>query len=296
MSFIDPIRRGTAPVFAQIIRKLIQSGAVPGTVKTRLWRFAEYYVSFYGVIGEVRTRVNTKMSVNTSKMVEKQIYYWGEWEPFLSRYLQDAPKRPGIFLDLGANIGYFTLLAASRFDQVIAVEASPSIAKRLSGNVLSNGFQNVDIRNVAVGEEAGEADFFFDEGQSGGSSLLPGNGRVREATVPVRPLAEILTPEEVGQLAFIKVDVEGYEHIALQQILDQIDHLPHKIEIVLEYAPERNQNLWGIIEAFLPHGFRAQWMQGTYDISEYSDLAARPTLDALSSAPDEFCDIILRRG
>lgn len=247
-------------------------------------------------MARVETRAGAKMSVNTAKMVEKQVYYWGEWEPHFTRYVEDLPWQDGIFLDLGANIGYFSILAAGHFKQVIAVEASPSIAKRLQDNINDNNCRNVVVRNVAVGGMTGEANFFFNQNQSGGSSLLPGTGRELEAKVPMRPLNEILTEEEIRQLSFVKVDLEGFEHVAMQQILDMVDELREKIEIVVEFDPERDQRLWDIVDRFLKRGFRAFILQKSYDIREYSDSFSRSALLEISKNPDIFCDIILRRS
>jgi len=188
------------------------------------------------------------------------------------------------------------LLAAQNFDRVIAIEASPSVAVRLTENVRRNGLHNVDIRNIAVGEEFGEADFFLDENQSGGSSLIPGKGRVLEAKVPIGPLDKILSTDEIGKISFIKVDIEGFEHIALRQILERVDDFHERLEIVLEYGPERNQGLWEIITAFVPHGFQISLLQGVYDIAEYADLSARSELANCHDAPTIFSDILLRRS
>ncbi|MEO9819268.1 MAG: FkbM family methyltransferase [Paracoccaceae bacterium] len=275
---------------------MFQSSSISTESKTRLWKWAEKYISFYGVNAIISTQDKLKMAVNTSKMVEKQIFYFGEWEPFFTRHLRDAKKQSGVFLDIGANIGYFSLLAAKNFDQVIAIEASPSVAAWLTENVRRNELSNVDVRNIAVGEQLGEAEFFFDEGQSGGSSLLPGKGRVLEAKVPTGPLGEILSDDEIQKVSFIKIDIEGFEHIALRQILDRIGDFQAKLEIVLEYGPERNQDLWEVIMKFIPHGFEICLMQGEYDISEYVDLSKRSELARCHDAPKVFSDILLRRS
>ena len=293
--FLDRARRATAPVLARLLRRMIQSSLTSRALKTGLWSLADYYVSFYGAKATVPTRFGADVAVDTSKMVEKQIFYFGEWEPYLTRHLLDMHRPDGTFLDIGSNIGYFSLLAAQRFDHVIAIEASPSIANRLADNAHRNGAGNIDIRNVAAGEIAGEAEFFFDDDQSGGSSLLPGSGRRLEAVLPVRPLDQIVTPEEIARVSFIKLDVEGFEHIVLRQILNRIEEFPEALSLTVEYDPERGQDLWPLCAAFLPHGFEIKLLQGVYDLGEYTDLNARSPLTPLSEDPQVFCDLLIRR-
>ena len=295
-SLLDRARRATAPALAHMLRMITRSSLVSARLQKRAWNLAEYYVSFYGVQTTTPTRFGARMVVNTSKMVEKQIFYFGEWEPYLTRHLLDLPKDKGTFLDIGSNIGYFSLLAAQRFDRVIAIEASPSIAVRLAENRDRNHATSIDIRNLAIGEQAGEAEFYFDDEQSGGSSLVPGGGRRLEAVVPVRPLDEIVTPDEIGQVSFIKLDVEGFEHIVLRQIVERLSDFPRTLSISVEYDPGRGQNLWREITAFLPQGFEIFLLQGVYDLEEYTDRSARSPLSPLTEDPGVFCDVLIRRA
>ena len=102
------------------------------------------------------------MRVTSEPRVEHEIYLFGEWEPLFSRYIRDIRKTDGIFLDIGANIGYFSLLASDRFAEVHAIEASPNTARRLEENIVANGLTNVCVHQVAVGAETGFIDFFKD--------------------------------------------------------------------------------------------------------------------------------------
>jgi FkbM family methyltransferase len=286
--------RALSPVAARVIRLALRARWVPRDLKAMLWRQAERRVSHYGQKSRARTRCGHVLDVDIGRMVEKQIYYFGEWEPFLSRYLLDHRPWKGDFIDIGANIGYFSLLACDVFDRIVAIEASPSIFQRLQGNVAANhAHARIALHNVAVGESKGELDFYFDPEQCGGSSLLPGGNRVFEARVPVLPLCEILTPQDIRRAAFIKIDVEGLEGAVLDQILAMQGDLRPDLRIMVEYGQERgiDESVCRLRDA----GFDMRLMQGPYDLREYLDPCARSALARLDELPAVFSDILFER-
>jgi len=69
------------------------------------------------------------------------LYYFGGWEPAITQVVRQALKPGDVFLDVGANVGYYTLLASRLVGdtgRVIAVDASPSVYEILSRNVSRN--------------------------------------------------------------------------------------------------------------------------------------------------------------
>ncbi|HKO18082.1 MAG TPA: FkbM family methyltransferase, partial [Acidobacteriaceae bacterium] len=90
-----------------------------------------------------------------------------EWEYLLghvkesatTEFLSSFIKRGMTFVDVGANVGYFTLLAASLEARVVAYEPTPAVYSRLRENVELNGLQNVTLMNAAVAEKAGSLTF-----------------------------------------------------------------------------------------------------------------------------------------
>ncbi len=292
------LRRSTAPQAARSIRALLRSPAVPLATKRRIWVAAERYVSFFDVTELVRTRAGHVMSVSTAKMVERQVYYFGEWEPLFSRYLTDAGPTRGTFLDLGANIGYYSVLAAGLFDRVVAVEASPRIHARLADNVSANRLANVTALNVAIGAEAGTLAFYYNAMHTGSSSLLPGDSRVLDGEVRVAPLADILAEADqdpVG-IAFIKLDVEGFEHTVLEQILAMLDRMHPALRIMLEYDPADALRVNDCLSRMRAAGFGLRMIQGPYDLGDYVDMNRRSSLTRLDAMPSVFCDLLLERG
>jgi len=117
-----------------------------------------------------------------------------------------------ILLDVGANSGIFSCLAASLGKQVIAFEPMPATLAILLKNIKANKFtQVVEILPVAVGEGLEILPFF---GRGQGASLVPGWGKHRafdHILVPSISLDQLLADRLKGLRIVIKIDVEGYE-------------------------------------------------------------------------------------
>jgi FkbM family methyltransferase len=122
--------------------------------------------------------------------------------------------RPGDnVIDAGANIGLYSLLFAQIVGQkgkIIAFEPDPVCAARLRENMQINGVDNVVVREVAVSDRAGTAQFSVGEGAAGAFADL----RKAPAT---RTVSTVRIADEIGDLAFAagKMDVEGAEPLAL---------------------------------------------------------------------------------
>lgn len=112
-------------------------------------------------------------------------------------------------VDVGANVGTIALRAASCVGPsgtVIAIEAHPRTFKFLAENVALNRFRNIEMVNVALGEETGTL-FFSDLPSDDQNHIQTESGMA----VPVVRLEDFLDTET----AFLKIDVEGYEHHVL---------------------------------------------------------------------------------
>ena len=264
-------------------------------MRDSLWAFAQKYVTFYDVSADVKIGNGLQMRISSAPRVEQEIFLFGEWEPLFTRYIAEKEKSDGIFIDLGANIGYFSLIASQKFAEVHAVEASPDTAARLRSNLAANGLENVVVHCVAVGPESGTTRFFRDERQSGGSSVFAGDGKVFEADVPVEPLEKILDGLAWSRVRFVKIDVEGSEAAVLASLIRLADQLSPEIEIFVEFDPARDQT-WPQITRFLALGFNAYMLQGPYDREDYLDRSRRTLMQPLTGKPELFCDILLRRG
>jgi len=148
---------------------------------------------------------------------------------------------PGsVVLDVGANIGIYTLLAAKRGAKVFAVEADPRNVEMLQYHVHLNGFDDlVTIFPVAVSDREGTATLYRSPGNSGHSNLFDGIDPVQVPCLTIDSLG--LPPIDV-----CKMDIEGNELKALKGMEATIQYSP-RMKMLTEYN-EALGNTTGMME------------------------------------------------
>jgi FkbM family methyltransferase len=241
--------------------------------KEALWiHWAEPYFAWHSYEYVARTRFGKRLSGNTRDMVQQYIYYFGLWEAEMTWWLGGQLRRGDTFVDVGANIGYYALLGSALVGpqgQVVAVEASPSIARTLQENVRLNGGSNVRIVNCAASDRPGKLEFFRGpEHNSGQSSMLQHEGSQAEGAVDALPLSDILRREELEQCRVIKIDVEGAEWAVLQGLAPHLKRCRRELQLLVEIHPqylgEQGIRPGAIIELLANHGYQATVLPNSY--------------------------------
>jgi FkbM family methyltransferase len=143
--------------------------------------------------------------------------------------------QPGmVVVDVGANIGFYTLMAAARVGpsgRVIAFEPSVENCELLKMSLTANNFQHVAVHQVAVADEDGMVGFHM--GSSNGSILRADRGPLPFQVPSVR-LDNLLHNEP--RIDLIKMDIEGAEGLALAGMKQLISR--HRPIIFTEFSPE----------------------------------------------------------
>jgi FkbM family methyltransferase len=181
---------------------------------------------------------------HTRDWIQRNLYYFGLWEPNLSAWIESRLSPGDVFIDVGANIGYFTLLAANRVGPsgaVVAVEAMPAIFQHLASHVAANGLSNTRLINeAAVGpDDPHEVLLHW-----GGAGNIGSSGMLRQATqsesvkVPARTLAQMLTAEDCRRARLIKVDVEGVEGRTIRGLGLERGGFNERLELIVEISAD----------------------------------------------------------
>ena len=151
---------------------------------------------------------------------------WGGFEAPLPAYLiRTIRASPGLFVDVGANTGFYTLLAAavSADVRVLAVEPAAAIRTLLEANIAANGFAaQVTVLPMALSSRTGQAPLFIPSQEHGlvetSASLERGFKQDHSAVeqVPVSTLdALLLRRWPLRRVSVIKIDVEGHDAAVL---------------------------------------------------------------------------------
>src|SRR5208282_1503184 len=122
--------------------------------------------------------------------------------------------RPGMtFIDVGANKGDFTLLAArlsGNSGMVISIEPEPENHSILQRSIELNGYTNIRILHIALSDHDGTANLQIGS-TSGSHTLSPEVKGLRTLAVPIKPLDGVVAEQQVGSVDMIKIDVQGME-------------------------------------------------------------------------------------
>jgi FkbM family methyltransferase len=157
-------------------------------------------------------------------MTCRSLFVTGYYEPN-EFYLLKTILKPGmVFIDIGANIGLYTIFASNIVDNngiVIAIEPSERDMERLRANVELNKGQVIRLRQTAISNSSGERELLIAEEEHSGQNTLgafayadvqnQGKRRVKTET-----LDEVVKNEALTRVDVIKMDVEGHEFFALQ--------------------------------------------------------------------------------
>jgi FkbM family methyltransferase len=161
---------------------------------------------------EVETNVGVLWS-HPNDEITASLQEHGFWEIHLVRLLEKR-LRPGMaFLDVGANIGYFTVLASRLVGpsgHVVAVEAEAGNAALLRANVWRHGCANVTVLSIAAWSTFAHPTMNVRAGNRGSSWITESEGE-HELRVPAAPLDQVLHE----RFDLMKLDAEGSEHVIL---------------------------------------------------------------------------------
>lgn len=164
-----------------------------------------------------------RMELNPAECVDSALWFTPDHYDRVERQYVLDKVPAGIFLDVGANVGFWSLFLASRFKNstIFAVEANPRTFAVLTKNISINGFDNVTAIGCGVGKECGTFPLFLNEtGNRGGDTLSPDVGQGPSIEVPVRRLSDILREKQVKKIEFMKIDIEGMESAVFEDLRD----------------------------------------------------------------------------
>ena len=190
-----------------------------------------------GAQSAVQTRHGFAMNLDLAQFVDRTIFCTGEWEPRETALIAEILRPGDTFVDVGANIGYFTLLASRLVGptgRAIAVEANPRTFELLEANVRLNGCANVDLRHVAAGEASGFATLFEREAGNAGGDQVDFAAQGAPGAIPVERLDALVGKQPVR---LIKLDIEGAEAKALRGATGLLER-GDAPDLVFEFTPK----------------------------------------------------------
>lgn len=225
------------------------------------------------VLGRYKMFVDTRdIGISSHLMLE------GFWEMWVTEAMMRAVRRGSTVIDVGANLGYFTLLLADLTGgegRVLSFEPNPVMAQRLRQSVAVNGFANfTEVHQIALGGAEGFAALDVDSTQPGGGRMVPLDPNGDASRVPVKRLDE--TPGALDA-EFIKIDVEGFEEHVWEGMAGILARR-RPITIFMEFTVSRYANPRAFLERIMADGFALEIIDFSGEILPISidELFTRP--------------------
>ncbi|MDJ0921157.1 MAG: FkbM family methyltransferase [Henriciella sp.] len=154
---------------------------------------------------------------------------------------EHMPAEGGVFLDIGANAGIFSLYVASlmRSGTLICVEPQPAMFERLQTNFALNpeleARLDVQLKPTALGAEAGELNLSVPT-DSAGRASLHALAEGETLSVPVIPMLDLFQGPCTDRLDLLKIDVEGFEDAILFPFFETAPETLYPKAIVMEHC------------------------------------------------------------
>jgi FkbM family methyltransferase len=224
-------------------------------------------------------RGGARIAGTTEDIIQRYLYEFGIWEPNLTAFIERRLTPRRTFIDVGANIGYFSLLAAGLVGpngSVVAVEADPGVFAALTGNLEANAAVNVRPLHVAASDRHGTLQLFAGErGNCGATTTVPMPGVLPSADVEAAPLSELLRADEISGARMVKVDVEGAELAVVRGLEPVLDRMPDDVELVIELTPGPSEGSGddgavAVIDLLCAHGFHPYELENVYRPGAYA--------------------------
>lgn len=156
--------------------------------------------------------------------MSRELFVTGYYEPNQLYFLDQVLKAGNVFVDVGANMGLYSLFAANRVGvhgYIIAIEPSTRDFERLETNVKLNSFRNIKPEHCALSNHAGFAELHIAKERNAGHNTFgtfayEGVRQERTEHVRLQTLDEMIQQKRLERIDVIKVDVEGSELSVLE--------------------------------------------------------------------------------
>lgn len=221
----------------------------------------------------VTTRTGDRFRCHPPDLIQLYLWLFGVWEPDLTRFLQDRLQPNDGFIDVGANIGVFSMLAArcvGPTGRVVAIEASPDVFLDLRDTLTLNP-QSANVRCVNKAAAAVPGSLVIYRGpdkNTGLTTTVRARGFEGQGSVDALPLDDLLLPDEVRTARIVKIDVEGAEEGVIAGMRRVIADGREDVEILIELSPhwwaDAGRRATDVLKPLFDAGFHAYEMENNY--------------------------------
>jgi FkbM family methyltransferase len=240
----------------------------------------------------------------TDDVIPRRIYQFGVWEPFVTAVAVDRLQPGDTFIDVGANVGYYSGVASSIIGptgEVVAIEPMVEARVKLERHAeLNAGGAPMRIVAAAVAPTVGEIDLFRGPGDNlGRSTTIQVDDLSFAGRVPAGPLADLVGRETLERATLMKIDIEGDELMVLRGLLADCPTIARTCDILVELTPRytelRAEPLADIWRSLHDAGYVAYRIPNGYDVDFFLEALEQRSFTAprITEPPTDQTDVLL---
>lgn len=227
---------------------------------------------------------------HTASTPDHHLWWFGTWEPDHTDWVARSLAPGDVFVDVGAQIGYFSLLASQAVastGRVVAVEANPTTYGLLLQNLAANDAANVRALNCAASAEHALVEVYAHPHDSCRSTVFPREGHEPSGKVAAVPLRDLVREDEWRRARLVKIDVEGVEPEVIAGMEGVFGWLRDDCELLVELNNEWGlDGSRGIIGTLAEHGFHAYRLPPSYGLDRYVDRQGPSVAERIDAAEE----------
>ncbi len=181
------------------------------------------------------------------------------WEAFETRLVIEHLNQGDVFIDVGANIGYYSVIASKLVGSqgtVFSFEPEKLNFFLLEKNIALNALNNVQLFNAGLGNQSGSIDFYISPDNRGDHRAFDHSNNRKKISVDIVAGDEILQKQTVD---FIKIDTQGYELEILQGLSNTITRNQQHLKMIIEFWPfalkENGHSAHALLEEIASYDF-----------------------------------------
>lgn len=214
--------RSICDLFLKVVRSYTYNTPI-AKGKYRLFQTALQLVKDKPVAIDAQARDGRRFIADLTTGMEEMVFFLGEYEPFISKIVERLIRKGDICIDVGANFGWYTTMMAKLVGangEVHSFEPVPKTFAQLERNCafLNDEAAKVQINNLALGDREDILKINLFDGLTSGHASLAADGRYNSTSFDceMTTLDKYLFAMGVGNVAFVKVDIEGAEMMFLR--------------------------------------------------------------------------------
>lgn len=208
---------------------------------------------------------NIKMLLSVNDWIQKNLFLHGYYEFAETAFWKVATKNKKVVFDIGANVGYFSLIASKNIDKtagrIYAFEPVSRTFKRAVHNVELNSFKNIEVNQLALSDKKGELIINIGKDENWGMSSINKYDLLSDQSEKVNTdsVDNFIVANNINQLDIAKIDVEGSEFYVLSGMQKSIEKFRPVIliEVLEQHLAKAGSSVDAVFNYFLERNYKA---------------------------------------